>query len=109
MIPTILAGNEPASFEKLTAALRKAGEAADGRNRNQCRRHVLEAVEGATELGTYLSDGRWAAVALSLEKSARVLAAMHYGDMLAAGPMLAEQFRNALVSVTLLRHGRVVH
>jgi hypothetical protein len=106
---TILAGNEPASFEKVTEGIRRAVEAADACNRPACRRGVLMAVEGATELGVYLSDGRWASVALGMERAARTLAAMEYGQMQVAGPFIAEQLRDALAGVVALRHNRVRH
>lgn len=109
MAGIILAGNEAASFEKLTAALRLAKEAATARRRMDIIKALDMATEAGTELGVFLSDGRWAQVLVGMELARKQVVALQHMHILAVGDALEDAFEEMHRMVVLLRHGRVRH
>ena len=109
MDPIRLAGNEAASFEKLVGALLKGAEAADNRHRVQLRKWLLDATEGATEIGVWMADGRWANIALALDGVRKLVETMDYGLIMHCGPEIADNLRQLHQGTVMLRHGRTRH
>lgn len=104
-----LGGDEYGGWEKLDAALRLGAEAADGGRYGDTMRRLREAIEAATEIGTYRSDGRWAAVAERIERVRSELTSVSSAQFRIVGFHVAGSLSDMHRSVTMLRVGRTRH
>lgn len=104
-----LGGDEYGGWEKLDAALRLGSEAAEAGNYGATMRRLKEAIEAATEIGVYRSDGSWAAVAERIERVRTEMTGVTSAAFPALGFHLSGLLTDMHRSVVMLRVGRTRH
>lgn len=102
-----LGGDERTAFEKLEMSLRLGSEAANAANYGNTMKRLRQAIEAATEVGVYRSDGRWAGVAERIEKVRTEMTTVSGPAFRIVGFTVAELLSDMYRSVVLLRMGRV--
>jgi hypothetical protein len=104
-----LGGSEPAAWEKLDEALRKAGEASYAGRYADTMQHLRHGIEAATEFGVHRADGRWALVAERIERARTLLTGVTAAEFRAAATAIAVMFEEMHATVAMMRVARTRH
>jgi len=104
-----LAGNERAAIEKLQMALSYCVEASAAGFYKSTIEATRHAVEAATEVGTFRSDGRWALLAAHMDKARVALASMTSAMFGLQSLAISNQFSNIREKVQGMTHAKIIH
>lgn len=103
--------DERGAMESLVGNVRQAAEAARFGQQRQVQLRLHDAIEAAVQLGTHLSDGRWARVAAILDQARDRLVKVHPATF--RSPQFrqatADGLANILLTLELVRHGPTRH
>ncbi len=102
---------EAGAYESLMGNMRKAEEAARHGSQKAVQLRLHDAIEAATQLGTHLSNGRWAKAATVLDQARDAL--VKANPFLFRDPAfrtgVGDQLANIRLTLVHLRHGRTVN